>query len=234
VPTKDGPNGRQLGLIDIFRTLDPDSLAAIAPMVHWRKLAPKQTIVTRDDDTHDVFCIGSGSALVTIFPANGKEVTFRDLVAGETFGELSAIDGEQRSANVVAVKESDVGAISAADFQKIIRAYPDVSLEVMRKLVRLVRSLSKRVEEHSMPASARICADLLERASTRMISANVARLTPAPKHQDIANRVGTHREGVSRTMSELARKNILRRGTGELLILDVAALEQERTTYETE
>ncbi|MCB1993519.1 MAG: winged helix-turn-helix domain-containing protein, partial [Geminicoccaceae bacterium] len=45
-----------------------------------------------------------------------------------------------------------------------------------------------------------------------------------PKHAEIANCVNTHREAVSRTMSDLMRQGILRRGSGELIVLQVDRL----------
>ncbi len=64
-------------------------------------------------------------------------------------------------------------------------------------------------------------------ARDNMINPTTARIKPAPKHAEIASRINTHREAVSRVMSDLQKRHILRRGSGELLVLDVDKLNDE-------
>ena len=58
-----------------------------------------------------------------------------------------------------------------------------------------------------------------------MVDGNSAKITPSPTHLDIANRISTHREAVSRELSDLTKTGILKRSEGKLLIDNVAKLE---------
>ena len=214
-----------LATIDLFRELDPPSMAEVERHVRVRQFRPGQTVVGYQDDSHDLCFILSGRLKVTLFSESGREIEFRDLGAGQSFGELSAIDGQPRSANVIAQTEATVGTMTAPDFIAALRQHPEVALGTLRKLTNLVRLLSERVQEQTEKVETRICHELLRMARTAMINGTAARLRPAPKHAEIANRVATHREAVSRLFSKLKSLGIVQRGRGELLIRDVRALE---------
>ena len=215
-----------LATVDLFRELDHAALAEVARRIRVRQFKPGQAVVGHQDDSHEVCFILSGRLKVTLFSESGREIEFRELRAGESFGELSAIDGKPRSANVIAQSEASVGTMTAPDFLATLREHPEVAIATLRKLTGLVRSLSERVQEQTEKVEVRICHELLRMARGAMINGTAARVRPSPKHLEIANRVNTHREAVSRLMSKLSKLGILQRGGGEMLIKDVAGLER--------
>ncbi len=220
------PLARRLAEVDLLRGLDESGLAALLPQVRVRHFEAGQVIVGRLDPGRDVFFVLSGQVRVTTFAESGREVAFRDLGPGASFGEIAAIDGLPRSADVVALEDSLVGTLAAADFWELLRSQPVVCRNTLEKLARLVRALSQRVHEFAIPVPARICAELLRLAGLEGGTAGPARIAPVPKHADLAAKVVTHREAVSRVMSELARRGVIAKGRGEILVKDPAALER--------
>src|SRR3546814_17331895 len=91
----------------------------------------------------------TGTVRVILFSSAGKEVAFRDIHAGECFGEYAAIDGAPRSANVVALTDVMIGSVSAETFRSILQEYPAVSLALLTSLIATVRSPSERIFESS-------------------------------------------------------------------------------------
>ncbi|MEK0081720.1 Crp/Fnr family transcriptional regulator [Benzoatithermus flavus] len=213
-----------LATVDLFRGLDTAQLQELERYTRTRAFKAGQTVVEYQDDSHDVFFILSGKLKVTIFSEAGREIAFRELTAGQSFGELSAIDGQPRSANVIALTDATVVLMTASDFMAALKRHPDIAIAVLKKLTLLVRALSERVHEFAEKVEVRICHELLRLARDAMLGTNAARLRPAPKHAEIASRVNTHREAVSRLFSKLARQGIVQRGQGELVIRDVQAL----------
>lgn len=213
-----------LAAVDLFRGLNVVQLTEIERHVRTRHYRVGQTVVGYQDDSHEVFFILTGKLKVTIYSEAGREVAFRELRAGSSFGELSAIDGGPRSANVIALSDAAVATMTAADYLAVIRQHPDVAVAALRQLTALVRSLSERVHGFADKVEIRICHELLRLARDGPIGANAARLRPAPKHAEIASRVNTHREAVSRLLSKLAKLGIAQRGVGELLIKDLKGL----------
>lgn len=213
-----------LAAVDLFRGFDAMLLTEIERHTRTRHYRAGQTVVGYQDDSHEVFFIQSGKLKVTIYSEAGREVAFRELFAGQCFGELSAIDGGSRSANVIALTEATIISMTAADFMALIRRHPDVAVAALRQLTALVRSLSERVHGFADKVEVRICHELLRLARDGPLGTNAARLRPAPKHAEIASRVNTHREAVSRLLSKLAKLGVVQRGVGELLIKDLRGL----------
>jgi CRP-like cAMP-binding protein len=143
------------------------------------------------------------------------------------FGELSAIDGQARCASVIAVTDTLVASMTKALFWETMRQHESVSVAILCRLTRLVRRLSERVVEFStLGVRNRIHAELLRLAREATPDHNVAVIFPAPTHSDIASRVSTHREAVTRELNDLARAGLIRKTNGTIVIHDVAALAQ--------
>jgi CRP/FNR family cyclic AMP-dependent transcriptional regulator len=216
---------RTLSEIEFFAGLSADELEALAPLCRWRLYEAGQQIIGHLDYTSDIFFIVSGRVRVIVYSASGKEVMFRDLGAGKTFGELAAIDGNVRSASVVALTGCVLATMTAEGFHRVLQDHPDVARRIMAYLVGLVRRLSDRVVEFSVLAVRnRIHAELLRLARERDLSGNEAFIAPAPTHAEIASRVSTHREAVTREFNALSRDGLIERRDGGLVIHDVARL----------
>lgn len=214
-----------LATIEIFRDLDRAGLSAIARQCAWRTYAAEQQIVGQLDESREVYFVLSGRARVNLYSPDGGDVTFRDIGPGDIFGELAAIDGAPRSANVVALVDTTIASLRANEFWQVLRDHPAVAAATLRRLVRLVRSLSERVYEFSTFAVRnRIHAELLRLCRDHTIAANQATIDPAPTHAEIASRISTHREAVSRELSDLVRAGVIVRQGQALLIKDVARL----------
>ncbi len=211
--------------IALFREVGPNQRRQIAQQVHLRRYAAGQLIVAHHDPDRDVYFVIEGRVRVTLFSEVGREIAFRDLEAGDTFGELAAIDRQPRSANVLALTDTLLGSLDPDLFLGAALHHAPLGEALLRKLTGLVRSLSERVYEFGLPVPVRIGRELLRLARKGMISPSAARIRPVPKHAEIASRINTHREAVSRTLAQLQRLDIVRRSQGELLVPDIARLE---------
>jgi CRP-like cAMP-binding protein len=152
-------------------------------------------------------------------------VTFRDEEAGDVIGDLAAIDGQPRSADVLALEDVLVASLSPEHFRALIAAEPLVRERVLQRLAGLVRLLSQRVIELStLGVQNRIHAELLRLARLAGDGGNRVRLEPAPKHADIASQVSTYREQVTRELSALTKQGLLQKDGQALVLTDVARL----------
>lgn len=222
LPSRTGLQG-----IVLLKGLPTPSLDALARECVWRSYAPGQQIISCEAKDCDVYLIVVGRVRVTQYSLAGRQVTFRDLGAGEVFGDIAAIDGMPRSANVAAVESTLLASMTSAAFWQLLRAQPIVAERVLRRLAAFVRELSHRVMDLStLGVKNRIHADLLRRAREAGIDRNTVRIHPAPKHTDIASQVSTYREQVTRELSALTKTGILYRDHDTLVVRDVARLER--------
>lgn len=227
MPRDQQPSSLGLRSVALLDGLSAERLDALARECAWRRCAPEQQIISREADDRDLYLIVSGRVRVTTYSAGGRQVTFRDIGAGDYFGEVAAIDGEPRSADVIALESTLVASMPPAVFWRLAREEPRVAERMLLRLASLMRSLSERVIDLStLGVQNRIYAELLRLARETGVAGNAARIDPAPKHADIASRVSTYREQVTRELSALVKTGILERGDRALVIRDVAALER--------
>lgn len=211
--------------IALFADLREDELARIAERCRWLDREAGRQIIDHLDETTDCFLIGSGSVRVIVNSATGKEITFRDIGAGEVVGELSALDGRPRSASVVALSDARIARLSSTDLWDILQRNPDAAAVLIRRLTALVRQMSDRVVAISaMPVGPRVHAELLRLALEVGVTDNRAVILGAPTHAEIASRVAARREAVSREISRLAEAGVIDRRGRDLIVTDVAAL----------
>ena len=221
------PNSRMLDQIEIFRDLPQAERDRLAARFRWSRYGANEQIISHQDHSTDVFLVLQGEVRVVIYSLAGKEVTFRDIKEGQYFGELAAIDGLPRSASIFALRESVIASMSADMFWEVLRIYPEATARLLKDLAGSVRALTDRVFEFTaLAVNNRIHAELLRLALDHMTGENIAEIRPAPTHADIASRISTHREAVTRELGRLARAGIVRRRTGALVIEDVERLKR--------
>ena len=215
-----------LSTIEVFRDLTSTDYESLSHILKAQNFKQNQRIINLGEHTQDVFFVIEGKVRITTYTSTGKEVTFQDMKAGQMFGELSAIDGETRSTNVVALADSILAVAPPESFFKILRDYPKVNERILRQLTGLIRKLGDRIVEFSaLSVKSRIHAEIIRLARNNMLDENTAEIIPSPTHLDIANRISTHREAVSREISDLTKSGILKRTDGKLIVLDVSKLE---------
>lgn len=214
-----------LSKVSIFEGLTAQELAKIGQDASWNEYSQNQQIIVHNESDARVCFLCAGKVRVTIYSPSGREVVFRDLSAGETFGEIAAIDGGTRSTYVIALEDSVVASLPADRFRELILSYPSVALNVMQTMAKLVRLLTDRVTDFSTRnVNLRIREELLRLAQANMVDELRAVIKPRPMHTDIANRVSTHREAVTRELSELRRAGIIKTDKGCLTVPDVTRL----------
>ncbi|RYF07850.1 MAG: Crp/Fnr family transcriptional regulator [Comamonadaceae bacterium] len=213
--------------IALFEGLGDACLDRIAAECDWRNMDARKPVFTRASAAGEVFFLVAGSARITTYSAHGREVTFRDYEAGEHFGDLSAIDGQPRSADVVTLEPSLLACLSAESFLALLRREPVVAMRMMANLTQLVRRLTERVIELStLGVQTRLHAELLRLAHTAGVTGNTARIDPAPGHAVLAGKISTNREQVTREISALTKRGVLRKdGAHALVVTDVGELQ---------
>lgn len=217
-----------LGLkrVRLLEGLPTAALEQLAQQCRWRRVPAAQRVISREAQDQDVYLIVSGRVRATSFSAAGRQVTFRDIPAGDWFGDFAAIDGMPRSADVVALDDALVASMSPAVFRGLLHEHPAACDRMLHRLVSSVRELTERIFELStLGVQNRVHAELLRLAKQTGVKANVARIDPAPKHTEIASQVSTYREQVTREISAMVKQGLIQRAGHALVIPDVARLE---------
>jgi CRP/FNR family cyclic AMP-dependent transcriptional regulator len=209
--------------LGFFAAMEPVLRKEVFQRVRAVRTRKGQALLSKGDRSTDVFFILEGRLQALLYSASGREISLRDLVDGDLFGEMAAIDEERRSASIVALAESRLLVISRAEFRSALEASPGAATWLMRHLTARIRSLTERVFELSaLNVQSRLHCELLRMAAA---SPNGLEIRPAPTHAELANRIGTHREAVTREMRALASQNIIKTGRRRLEFVDLARLQ---------
>jgi len=216
-----------LRVISLFEELNDSELARIAESCTTRTYEKNAQILGEQDPTTDVFFILGGTVRANSVSPKGREVIYSEFRAGDIFGEFSAIDGRPRSSAVSALTDCTVARLPAKAFFEFLRGNGIVSTKLVELLVAKIRSMSERVFEVSaLSVSERLRRELVRLAATGERQGKTIVIKPAPTHYDIAARIGSHREAVTREFNRLEAEKLLEVGRRHISILDLHRLEQ--------
>ena len=198
-----------------------DRFVAIA---HERAHLAGDTLIREADEGREVFLMLSGKADVLVHSPDGRMVIYSRVNPGELVGVLAAIDNGARSASVVACDDGRTAWVTQTQF-RMLMDQPEFSNAIHLHFVARIRSLSERVYEFgTLLVRERLGRELLRLAHEAGPGDGPHVLNPAPGHLELAARIATHREAVSREMSRLARLGVLKRKGRALQIPSCAAL----------
>lgn len=190
-----------LKAVPLFASCPDEQLRMLTPVV-TRKSAPRGSMVMAAGDlTDSLYIVLSGRLKVMMSDADGKEVILSILGPGEFFGEMGLIDDSPRSASVVAIEACELLSISKRDFKKSLAENFDMTMAVMRGLVRRLRDADRKIGSLALlDVYGRVARLLLDMSETVNGQKMVTKRLPK---QDIAKMIGASREMVSRVMKDL-------------------------------
>jgi CRP/FNR family cyclic AMP-dependent transcriptional regulator len=204
-----------LRTMPIFESLSVERLVPIARIAVFRKVARGSTVLRAGDRTDFVYFILSGALKVLVSDEEGREVILSNLGPGEFFGEMGVLDDNPRSATVAATAPCELIVISKADFRRCLAENFDVSLYIMRSLVKRLRTADRKIESLAlMDVYGRVARLLLEMAEEDDTGQLV--VTRRISKQDIAKMIGASREMVSRVMKDLHQQGLIEEGGGRI------------------
>jgi CRP/FNR family cyclic AMP-dependent transcriptional regulator len=211
--------------IDVFSSLPDDVIKVLSNQCQWRRYRARQPVLSYQDTACEAFFVKSGRVRITYFSALGREIALGDVGQGGMFGEISALDGRPRSADVVALTDTLIAVMPGVVFREMLHQHASVAEAVLLHLAALVRSTTERIYELStLPVPYRVQAEILRLGRQNTDGPNRAVIVPAPKHNEIASRVSANREAVTREFGALRQAGLLQHLDHALVIPDMDRL----------
>lgn len=214
--------------VPIFTALSDSDLNRIASKMVSRDYEKGQMILLEESTGETFFIITSGTVKVTRLSDDGREVILALLGESDFFGEMSLLDGEGRSANIVANEDAEVMTLSRRDFLEYLETYPKIAIALLEELAVRIRKSDQQIESLSLSDSEqRIGITLIRLAEERgTIKRGDVTVQNLPYQQDIANMAGTSRETVSRTLKLLEDKKLVKRNGSDITIFNFNTFRQ--------
>jgi CRP/FNR family cyclic AMP-dependent transcriptional regulator len=212
--------------IPLFAALGPEAHARLAELVRVRRYAMRQVVVWEGEAGGSLFLSLSGYFKATTAGSDGKEMLLSVMGPGEVFGELSVLDGQPRSASVVALESGELASIERPALFELMASSPGLAIGLIEVLAQRVRTLTKRYETISSQ-------DVPQRLAQVLVSLAQKHGKPDGRHiripvrlsqQDLGSMVGATRESVNKQLRKWAQSGVLLSATGCVTISDLPAL----------
>ncbi|MCJ7537410.1 MAG: Crp/Fnr family transcriptional regulator [Anaerolineales bacterium] len=217
-----------LSSLPLFADLTGDQLDQIAQRVQRRTYAYGITLFHQDMPGTMMYMIESGSVRVISIGRTGQELTLNVLGPGELFGELSLLDGQQRSATAITLAPTVAWLLSQADLKEFMHKFPPVNQAMIQILVERVRSTARRLEAMTFQdVLGRLAFELLSLAerSGKPCDRGVEITIPLTQ-VDLATMVGATRESVNKSVSILRSKGLIDFDGTSWFLQDPAGMQQ--------
>ena len=208
--------------VPLFASFPDDQLRMLVTVVTRRSAPRASVIMAAGAQIDSLYIVISGRLKVMMGDADGKEVILSLIGPGEFFGEMGLIDDSPRSASVVTIEPCELLSIAKRDFKKILAENFEMSMAVMRGLVRRLREADRKIGSLALldvyGRVARLLLDMSEDVNGQKM------ITKRLPKQDIAKMIGASREMVSRVMKDLQMGGYIEMRGSSIVLRDTILL----------
>lgn len=206
--------------VPMFAAASHGDLARLASAAFPRRLSRGQVLFTEGERSDHVYVVADGRVKVLVSSPHGDELVLSVLVPGDALGELSVLDGCDRSASAVALDDVSLWCVPAEAVRALLHVSPAAALAVAEELAARVRRLTGAAADLVFLDLPRRLAKLL--ASEEAAEGRATALTQS----DVAAHLGVTRQSLNRALQRLQDRGWVEVQRGGIAVLDVPALQR--------
>lgn len=210
-----------LSRVPLLSELSRRDLERIAQVAIPRSFPAGVRVFHEGDHSDACYVVRSGDLRVTREHSDGRAIALATLGPGDLFGELAMLDGQARSASVETLSDSELLALSASDFRRLLAEHPEISVKLVGALTRRLRETNERVARQSFQTvPSRVAGVLTQLIAEEATGDGRQGVTIRMTQADLAQLAGTSRESVSRFLATLERAGVVRVGRGRVTVVE--------------
>lgn len=218
------PAKERLARVPFFQGLTPEELEPLAARMVERRYQAGQMLFAEGDPCEGIYLILEGTVKIFKTSPAGREITLAVETAPSSVAEVPLFDGGPYPASVVALEEVTSGFIHSRDFRQACRQHPELALKMLAAVGRRLRQLVALIEAVTFGSVRQRLASLLLEFGEQ---AGAATFTLPATHQELASRLGTVREVVSRNLSRFQFEGLIRLSGRRVELVDRQGLRRE-------
>ena len=210
----------------LFQNLPASALAELAIHGKERKLQQGQILFTANEPANGLYVVLSGSVRAFRENIDGRELTIHVEKAGGLLAEVAVFDGGPYPSSTVAEEDSEVLFLAREDVRRFFLRHPETALTALALMANKLRNVASLVEQLALKdVSQRLATLLLEEAqrNTTELRDGISFSLPL-SHTQLASRLGTVREVVTRSLQKLVQQDLLAIHGHRIVILDIKTL----------
>jgi CRP/FNR family transcriptional regulator, cyclic AMP receptor protein len=185
-----------------------------------------QVILLENDWGGSVYFIIDGWVKIRTYNLEGKEVTLNIIGKGELFGEMAALDEVPRSTDVITLTPTMIGSMPAQDFVKLLQTEPLAGVRLSQLMARRLRQVNRRLRLRESDSQSRVADTLLFLAEGQGKKGQTGTEIPNLPHRELSSLSGLARETVTRVLTRLEKKGLIKRDQDIICVPDLLALEK--------
>ncbi len=202
----------------LLHGIPPDDVRALISVSRRRTFARGEVVFHRGDPADALHLVVKGRFEARVTTSRGDEVALGVRGAGDAFGELAPLTGEERSATVAALEPGETLCVRWDELRRLAARRPAIGEVLVRLLAEQVHRLSELlVEAYTVDAEIRVARRLRE------LSEEYGAVVPLTQEQ-LAGLAGASRATVNRVLRRLERGGVLSLGRGRTEVVDRDAL----------
>jgi CRP/FNR family cyclic AMP-dependent transcriptional regulator len=218
---KDGDGlGAAMAMSPLLQGVAKKDIAMLAAAGTVRRFRHGTYICHQGDPSPDVFFLAAGRIEISSFSPSGSRILHASVDTPQFIGELGVLGDLPRSADLLALDDSDVWSAPGEDFVSFVTAHPTSARE-------LLSALARQIQEHQAFADDLLFLDLKGRVAKRLLQMGTTSLddlpppntsVPALTHVDLASLCGGSRENVTRIVADFQRRGLVKRDSQRYIL----------------
>ena len=209
-----------------FFNLPQESLRQVTLHLVTRIHPPNRVIVLENDWGGAVYFIVEGWVKIRTHNGDGKEITLNIIGKGEVVGEMAALDEVPRSTDVITLTDAKVCSIPAQAFVNLLKTEPLAGIHLARLIAKRLRQINRRLRLRESDSLSRVADTLLFLAEGQGRKESTGMSIPNFPHRELSSISGLARETVTRSLTKLEKKQLIKREIDSIVILDLLGLEK--------
>jgi CRP-like cAMP-binding protein len=205
--------------------LSDAALQALVRSGRLKKYAPGDIICRRGDQGDSVLVVCSGSLKIKNTTHDGRDVGLNFLGVGDVAGEIAVLDGGERTADIIALEETEVFVIQRRDVLPVLTSHPQAMLAIVEVLCEKLRTATAIIEDSTHDMLGRVARGLMRLAQQHgRRRKDRTRINMKLSQAELGSYVGLSRANVSRQLTELKARGAIAIDDAYIVILDEKAL----------
>ncbi|BCS55109.1 Crp/Fnr family transcriptional regulator [Geobacter sp. SVR] len=195
----------------LFSGLADGDLAELATITVRRKFKKGEALFSEGDVATGFYLLVVGSIKLCRIAPDGREKVLHFVRAGETFAEAAFFGDGKYPAEARALEAGEVLYLPKQGFMELMARNPNFSLNLVISLSLMLRQFARQIEELSFAdVTSRLASFLVRRADEKSTSyGGITYIDLGIKKGELASRLGTASETVSRTLRKLKDEGII-------------------------
>ncbi len=209
--------------ISLFSSLDMSSIERLSQAVKPVSLKQGEILFFKGDEGNCMYIVRSGTIKIVLPSVAGEEIIVSLLHENDFFGVMPMLDGEQRSADAVAVTPVEAFVLGRNDFLSILQSDINALKTILFDLSQMIRKTDDLLEDVCFsPIAIRLAKKLIELSETTgTVEGNTARIDIALTQKEIGDMVGATRESINKELKVLREDKLIELSENKIRILDI-------------